>query len=198
MGTSPNEDVTCLLQRLNAGEEGGLDRLMEAVYGDLRAMAQRHMDREFGRGRPGVTLQPTALVNEAYIKLIKQRQKYDNRGQFFAIATKLMIRVLMDYHRRRKAAKRGGDQVRVSLGVDRDMPLDHPQDEGEELTAVVEALERLEKLDSRKADVVKLRVLWGLKIEEIAKSLGVGRATVDRDWSFAKAWLKKEIEESKP
>ena len=132
------------------------------------------------------------------MKLIRQRQQYDNRGQFFAIATKLMIRVLMDYHRKRKAAKRGGGWVRVPLDAGLDTPGDPPADNGTEIPALVHALEELEKLDSRKADVVKLRVLWGLKTEEIAASPGVGRATVDRDWSFAKAWLKKEIAEGRP
>ncbi len=103
MTTPQGEEVTCLLQRLNDGEEDALDRLMEAVYDELRGMARRHMDRQFGQGQPGVTLQPTSLVNETFMKLIKQRQRYDNRGQFFAIATKLMIRVLVDYARRRKA-----------------------------------------------------------------------------------------------
>lgn len=195
MPPTPPEDVTCLLRRLNDGEPAALDRLMDAVNDQLRAMARRHMDREFGRGQPGATLQPTALVNETFMKLIRQRQTYDNRGQFFAIATKLMIRVLMDYHRRRKAAKRGGGWVRVPLDDGLDSP-DKPGGEGTETPAIVDALEKLEKLDSRKADVVKLRVLWGLKNDEIAASLGVGRATVDRDWSFAKAWLKKEIAEN--
>ncbi len=106
-------DVTTLLARLNEGDESALERLMETVYADLRAMAQRHMDREFGPGHAGVTLQPTALANETYMRLIRQRQTYDNRGQFFAIATRVMIRALMDYHRRWKAAKRGGGAVRV-------------------------------------------------------------------------------------
>ncbi|MCZ6681553.1 MAG: ECF-type sigma factor, partial [Planctomycetota bacterium] len=108
MADPPREDVTQLLQRLNAGESSANDGLMDAVYDQLRAMAHSHMNREFGRGQPGATLQPTALVNETYLKLIKQRQQYDSRGQFFAIATKLMIRVLLDYQRQRKAAKRGG------------------------------------------------------------------------------------------
>ncbi len=130
------------------------------------------------------------------MKLINQRQRYDNRGQFFAIATKLMIRVLVDYTRQRKAAKRGGGWVRVSIDVDRHAAAPQAEEQGAEISALVAALEKLENLDSRKADVVKLRVLWGLKIGEIAESLGIGRATVDRDWSFAKAWLKNEIEEA--
>ena len=196
MSAPQREEVTCLLQRLNDGEDGALDRLMEVVHNDLRGMAQRHMDRQFAPGQPGVTLQPTALVNETFMKLIKQRQRYDNRGQFFAIATKLMIRVLMDYTRHRKAAKRGGGWVRVSIDADRHAVVSQTQDEGADVSALVAALEKLEELDSRKADVVKLRVLWGLKIDEIAESLSIGRATVDRDWSFAKAWLKNEIEEA--
>lgn len=197
MPSRRSEEVTVLLKRLNDGDEAAMDGLMDVVYDQLRDMAQRHMDREFGRGQPGVTLQPTALVNETFMKLIKQRQKYDNRSQFFAIATKLMIRVLMDYHRQRKAAKRGGGWARVPLDVDGGVDVGAAPEGGTEITVLVSALEKLEKMDSRKADVVKLRVLWGLKIEEIATSLGVGRATVDHDWSFAKVWLKKEIEEGK-
>lgn len=198
MRAQSSEDVTFLLQRLNAGARDGQDRLMEAVYDQLRAIAQRHMDRQFGPGQPGVTLQPTALVNETWMKLIKQRRKYDNRGQFFAIATKLMIRVLMDYHRRRKADKRGGGDIRVSLDVDRHQPEAPPTDDEPELPDLMAALDRLATLDARKAEVVKLRVFWGLTIGEVAESLGVGRATVDRDWSFSRAWLKNEIADSEP
>lgn len=193
MSQSPSDDVTVLLERVNEGAAGAQDRLMELVYDQLRGIAQRHMAREFGRQNPGVTLQPTALVNETWLRLIKQRQKYDNSGQFFAIATKVLVRVLMDYHRSRKAAKRGGSFIRIPLDAERHAPA---EEEDTELPDLISALDKLEKLDSRKAEVVKLRVLWGLSIPEIAESLGVGKATVDRDWSFAKAWLRKEITES--
>jgi RNA polymerase sigma-70 factor, ECF subfamily len=185
--------VTRLLECVNEGDSAARDQLMAAVYDDLRGIARRCMDKRFG-SRGDLTLQPTALVHESWMKLIRQRQKYDNRGQFFAIATKVIIRVLLDYARERQAAKRGGGQVRVPLDPDWGTPA-KSQDDGPELSSLVGALEKLEALDSRKADVVKLRVLWGLTNDEVAKSLGIGRATVDRDWSFAKAWLKKEMME---
>ena len=187
-------DITQLLRAVDAGSAGAMDKLMEAVYADLKRVAQRHMGQAFGPGLPGVTLEPAALVNESFMKLIKQRNAYDNRGQFFAIATKVMLRVLVDYQRRRGAAKRGGDRQRITLQLD-----DHPNIEGRpttgepiEVGCLVMALEQLESLDARKADVVKLRVVWGLEMREIADSLGVSLATVERDWSFSKAWLARE------
>ena len=203
METSSIGKVTRLLERLNAGEEGAMERLIDVVYEDLRAMAHRQMNRVFGPGHPGVTLQPTALAHETYLKLIKQRRKYDNRGHFFALATKIMIRVLIDYQRNRKAGKRGGDWVRKSLDVDVDAvrpdAAGDPRGRGtDDLPALLQALDRLETLDARKADVVKYRVFWGLSKDEIVKNLDISRATVNRDWKFAKAWLKKEIEEREP
>jgi RNA polymerase sigma factor (TIGR02999 family) len=130
------------------------------------------------------------------MRLIRQRQKFDNRGQFFAIATKVMIRVLMDYIRERRAAKRGGGLVRLPWDADRLTPTGSP-DPDADLSSLVSALEKLEALDSRKAEVVKLRVLWGLSVDEVAETLGVGRATVDRDWSFARTWLRKELKEKR-
>ena len=186
--------ITQLLRAIDEGSNGAMDKLMEAVYADLERVAQRHMDQAFGPGLAGVTLEPAALVNESFMKLIKQRNAYDNRGQFFAIATKVMLRVLVDYQRRRSAAKRGGDRQRITLQLDgqpnrdtasrAEMPI--------EVGCLVTALERLESLDPRKADVVKLRVVWGLEMREIAESLGVSLATIERDWSFSKAWLARE------
>jgi len=195
--SSGTSDITALLQRVNQGQEGGLNELMTAVYDELRAIADRHLRHKFGSGLPGVTLQPTALVNETFLKLIKQRQKYDNRGHFFAIATKLMLRVLLDYHRARSARKRGGARLVVSIDPDRDVLVTGSREEGSEaeIPALVEALAQLEKLDSRKADVVKLRILYGLTVPEAAHSLGVGTATVERDWAFARAWLRKQLAE---
>ena len=108
-------DVTRLLSEARAGRAAASDELMEAVHADLQRMAENHMRRHFGAGLPGVTLEPAAIVNETYLKLIKQRKTYDNRGQFFAIATKVMLRVLLDYHRARQAAARGGGHLRVPL-----------------------------------------------------------------------------------
>ena len=188
-------DITRLLHDVDEGHTGAMDDLMQAVYADLERVAQRHMGQAFGPGLPGVTLEPAALVNESFMKLIKQRNRYDNRGQFFAIATKIMLRVLVDYQRRRNAAKRGGSVQRITLHLD-----GHPNVGGGsaftgepiEVSCLVAALQRLESLDARKADVVKFRVVWGLEMREIAESLGVSLATVERDWSFSKAWLSRE------
>ncbi len=167
---------------------------MEAVYADLQRMAENHMRRHFGAGMQGVTVEPAAIVNETYLKLIKQRKTYDNRGQFFAIATKIMLRVLMDYHRARQAAARAGRHLRLPLDGTIAAPgSERPPDTATaHLPRLVSALEALARLDSRTADVVKLRVVWGLTMPEVAEALGVSLATVERDWSFARAWLARE------
>ena len=193
--TDPADNITLLLHAVDEGREGAMDQLMAAVYEDLQAVAEKHMRERFGHGLPGVTMEPAALVNESFLRLIKQRTKYDNRGHFFAIATKVMLRVLVDYQRRRIAAKRGGGVHRVTLALD--VPADAPTASPATQTLIgvdslVESLERLEELDSRKADVVKLRVVWGLQMKEIAESLGISLATVERDWAFSKAWLARE------
>ncbi|MHC4948601.1 MAG: ECF-type sigma factor [Planctomycetota bacterium] len=191
------EDITRLLEDVNEGRAGAMDRLMDAVYDDLRHVAERHMNERFGTGLPGVTLEPSALVNESFLRLLKQRSEYGNRGQFFAIATKVMLRVLVDYQRRRLAAKRGGGAGRVTLSLAG--PADHgPETRVVDVESLVRALDRLEALDPRKADVVKLRVVWGLEMTEIARTIGVSLATVERDWSFAKAWLSRETAAAEP
>ena len=139
-------------------------------------------------GGHGATLQPTVIVHEAFLKLIKERQQYDQRGDFFKIFKRRMKQVLLDYIRARRAKKRGGDRIRVSLSPD-----DLAADEGVDIPALVEALDKLENLDSRAADVVTMRVLCGLTNAEVAKSLGVSLATVERVWSFAKPWLANEL-----
>lgn len=194
--TDPADNITRLLHDVDRGRDGAMDDLMAAVYSDLQAVAEKHMRERFGHGLPGVTMEPAALVNESFLRLIKQRTKYDNRGHFFAIATKVMLRVLVDYQRRRIAAKRGGGVRRVTLALD--APADAPaaSSPGTQtligVDSLVEALDKLEELDARKADVVKLRVVWGLQMREIAESLGISLATVERDWAFSKAWLSRE------
>jgi len=184
------EHLTRLLADVNAGRDGAYDALAAAVHADLRAMAQRRLVREFGQNLGGVTIQPTVLADDTFMRLIRQRQKYDSRGHFFAIASQEMRRVLLDYCRRRKADKRGGRQVLVSLSPD------HPEaDKSSEVDfeALDAALRRLAEFDARKADVVKYRVLWGLTVAETCDALALGHATVERDWAFAKAWLAKEL-----
>ncbi len=197
--TRPNQDITRLLKDLQDGRGGAMDELMRSVYDDLRRVAERHMTERFGLGLPGVTLEPSALVNESFLKIIKQRNAYDNSGQFFAIATRVMLRVLVDYQRQRGAEKRGGDHRQITLNLAERPWSAHPNgdahDEPESVIGVetlVESLLRLEELDTRKADVVKMRVVWGLQMPEIARSLGISLATVERDWAFSKAWLARD------
>jgi RNA polymerase sigma factor (TIGR02999 family) len=187
-------DITRLLHEASAGNEGAWDQAMALVYADLERLAAKHMRQQFGPGLAGVTLEPAALVHETFLKLIEQRGRYANRRQFFAIATRLMLRVLMDYHRARGAVKRGGEHLRVTLtglvaAEAPASPVDVPQ--------IVGALEKLEELAPRKAEVVKLKIFWELEMSEVATIIGVSLATVERDWSFARTWLHAELEDAR-
>jgi RNA polymerase sigma factor (TIGR02999 family) len=176
-------EVTDLLIAWTGGDREALDRLMPIVHGELRRIAQNRFRAERG----GHTLQPTALVNEAYLRLIDlTRMRWQNRAQFFAIAARLMRTVLVDAARAKRAAKRGGGAVRVTFdeGV---APLAR---EDHNLLALNDALDALAKEDPRKSQVVELRFFSGLTNEEIADVLGVSTDTVVRDWNFAKAWLR--------
>jgi RNA polymerase sigma factor (TIGR02999 family) len=199
MAEHEDDKITRLLHRVNEDADGAMDDLMAEVYEDLCRVAERHMVQEFGRGLPGVTMEPSALVNESFLRIIKQRNKYDNRGQFFAIATKVMLRVLVDYQRRRGAAKRGGDRQRITLTLEKHAEPGRGQgpDTVIGVETLVDALDGLEGLDKRKADVVKMKVVWGLTMPQVAESLNVSLATVERDWTFSKAWLAREADARK-
>ncbi|MCB9883018.1 MAG: sigma-70 family RNA polymerase sigma factor [Planctomycetes bacterium] len=186
--------VTRLLHRIDEGDDVAREELMRVVYEDLHGLARVQMLRH-GRGDAEGTLQPTALVHETYLRLIKQRERFDGRAHFFHVATTLMIRVLRDHHRRRHAAKRGGKLERASFDLEVVPGHDVERSPSDRALALLDALERLERIDARKAEVVELRVLWGLTHDEIATTLGVGRATVDRDWQFARVWLAQQVEQ---
>lgn len=179
-------DVTALLVAWTEGDRGALDRLMPLVHAELRRIARNRLRGE----RQGHTLQPTALVNEAYLKLVDlTRMRWQNRAQFFAIAARLMRTVLVDSARGKRAAKRGGTVLRITFDEARTPVgrLDH------NLLALDEALDALAKEDPRKSQVVELRFFGGLSVEEIAEVLGVSTDTVTRDWKFAKVWLRRQI-----
>jgi RNA polymerase sigma factor (TIGR02999 family) len=188
--SDPADEVTRLLAEAHEGRPEALDEVMSLVYDDLRRIARKQLYREQGRGRAFISIQPTELVNESFLKLIKQRKRYDNRGHFFAIATRVMLRVLRDHCRAKRSQKRGGDQVRVSLGAAGGRAEAHP---GVEVPALIEALERLETLSPRTAEVTKLRVLWGLTVVETAEALGLSESSVEREWRFARRWLGAEL-----
>jgi RNA polymerase sigma factor (TIGR02999 family) len=179
-----------LLDRLSHGDESAYDALAGHVSRYLRDMAGRRLAREFGAGLAGMTIQPTVLADDTFMRLIRQRQRFDNAGHFFAIASREMRRVLIDYCRKRKAAKRGGGGVAISFNPELHTPR---EEESADLESFEEALERLAKLDARKADVVRYRTYWGLSIAETSEALGVGHATIERDWKFARAWLATEL-----
>ena len=184
----PDADVTGLLLAWGRGDQSAADRLVPAVYDELRRHAERAMRRE------GVdhTLQATALVHESYLRLVDQRRvAWRNRAHFFAIASTVMRRILVDHARARLTAKRGAGAVPVSLaGVEAGTP--DGTDEAD-LLALHEALEKLAALDPDQVRLVELRYFGGLTIEETAEALSVSPATVKREWALARAWLRREL-----
>ncbi|HTY40581.1 MAG TPA: sigma-70 family RNA polymerase sigma factor [Thermoanaerobaculia bacterium] len=179
------EEVTALLREWSAGDRGALERLMPLVYGELRKLAASHLRAERGDH----TLQPTALVHEAYLRLVGQRSvTWANRAHFYGIAAQMMRRVLVDHARRRQAAKRTPGTLYVDAGPDSGGP-----DRAPELLALDRALTELERLDPRQARVVELRFFAGLSVEETAEVAGVSTATVKREWRTARAFLRHEI-----
>ena len=183
-------EITRLLSKAQEGHADALNEVMELVYNDLHRMAEIQLVKRHRRGQPAVSLQPTELVSEAFLKLVKQRKRYDSRGHFFAIASKVMMRVLMDYHRTKSRTKRGGDQVRVSLsGVVGKMGK-APEIE---LPEFERALERIEASSPRTAEVAKMRLLWGLTVPEVADTLGLSLSTAEREWRDARGRLALEL-----
>jgi RNA polymerase sigma-70 factor (ECF subfamily) len=182
--TTPDE-VTGLLAAWSNGDEAAYEKLVPLVYAELHRLAHRYMSRE----RPDHTLQTTALVGEAYLRLVDQKVHWENRAHFFAIAAELMRRILVDHARKHSYAKRGGNARKVSLNEAVLMA----RDRSDELVALDEALTRLAEFDQRKSRVVELRFFGGLSVEETAEMLKVSVNTVKRDWSTARAWLYKTV-----
>jgi RNA polymerase sigma-70 factor, ECF subfamily len=186
MDSPAPHDVTQLLVAWSNGDQAARDQLMPVVYEELHRLARRYMRRE----SPGHTLQTSALVNEAFLRLVDQRNvHWQNRAHFFAIAAQMMRRILVDYARSRSFAKRGGGE--------RALPLDEglivSEERSAEVVAVHEALEELAKFDARKSQIVELRFFGGLTIDETAEVLGISPGTVMSNWTVAKAWLRREI-----
>ncbi len=179
-------EVTRLLQSLTAGNAEAIDALVPLVYSELRRLAAHYLKSE----REGHTLQPTALVHEAFLKLVEQETAWQNRNHFFAIAASLMRRILVDYARGYKAEKRGGSAEKVSL----EDAFVFVKEKPAEMVALDEALEELAKIDPRRAKVVELKFFGGLNNEEIAEVLGVHSNTILRDWKLARAWLRTQMQ----
>jgi RNA polymerase sigma factor (TIGR02999 family) len=179
-------EVTRLLDDWSRGNRGALDALIPLVHAELHALARRYLGRE----RPGHTLQPSALVNEVYLRLVGERtMKWQNRAHFLAVTAQLMRFILVDHSRRRRYPKRGGGRIRIAL----DETLAIAPERSEELVALDEALTRLAALDERKSRIAELRYFAGLSVEETAEALSVSVATVMRDWRLTKAWLQREL-----
>ncbi len=185
-------EITLALQRMKSGDARAADELMNLVYGELRRLAAHKMARE----AMAHTLQPTALVHEAWLRLGGSEQgAWENRAHFFSAAAEAMRRILIDRARRRRAERHGGEMVRVG---EREAEQVAAVAKDEELLAVHEALERLEALDRAKADLVKLRYFVGLSIPEAAQTMGISEVTAKRWWAFARAWLFQELRSEPP
>ncbi|HEX6732288.1 MAG TPA: sigma-70 family RNA polymerase sigma factor [Pyrinomonadaceae bacterium] len=182
----PTQNVTELLVGWGNGDKAALDQILPIVYDELRKQAARYLRRE----RAGHTLQTTALIHEAYIRLVDQKNvRWQNRAHFFGISAQLMRRILVDHARAKGRAKRGGSDIRVSLD-DANLTA---KAANLDIIAVDEALERLAQIDEQQSKIVELRFFSGLTVEETAEVLKISPATVKRDWSMAKAWLHREI-----
>ena len=187
MATASPQDVTQLLIQLTDGNRAVLDELLPLIYTELRSLAANYLRRE----QPGHTLQPTALVHEAYLRLVNQTQvRWQNRAHFFGVAAQMMRRILVDHARSRHAAKRGSDAARLSL----DENIDVSVERAAELIALDEALAALAAIDEQKSRIVELRFFGGLSVEETAEVLGTSAPTVKRQWRMAKAWLYGQVQ----
>lgn len=186
MGETAPHNVTLLLKAWSGGDETVLDQLAPLVETELRRLARRYMGRE----RAGHTLQPTALVNEAFIRLIDWKSaNWQNRAHFFGVSAQIMRRILVDFARRRPHVKEHGELKKVPIEDAPEIAIDRPLD----LVALDDALKLLESLDPRKGRIVELRYFGGLSVEETAEVIGVAPITVMREWSKARAWLHKEL-----
>jgi RNA polymerase sigma-70 factor, ECF subfamily len=185
----PSNEITELLLAWSGGDKKALDELMHVVYDELHRLAHRQLKKE----RQDHTLQTTALVNEAYLKLVDQKRvKWQNRSHFFALSSQLMRRILVDYARSRQYAKRGGGMPPMPLNE----ALIVAPERAAEMIALDEALTELAKHDERKARIVELRFFAGMSIDETSELLGVSPSTVMKDWTLAKAWLQREMDRS--
>jgi len=186
MTQASSNEVTQLLIDWSNGDKAALDKLMPLIYGELRQLAHRYMSRE----RPGNTLQTTALVNEAYVRLINRKNvHWQNRTHFFAIAAQLMRSILVDHARSHAYAKRGGGAQKLTL----DEAMVVSQERAAEVVALDDVLKELAKIDPQQSRIVELRFFGGLTIEETAEVLQLSPATIKREWSTAKAWLYHEL-----
>ncbi|MCI0335683.1 MAG: sigma-70 family RNA polymerase sigma factor [Planctomycetes bacterium] len=179
-------DVTQILSEIEHGDHAAADQLLQVVYDELRKLAAQKLAHE----RPGQTLQATALVHEAYVRLVGSADEHwDSRGHFFAAAAESMRRILVENARHKRSRRAGGEWRRVALS---DVQVAAPQP-GVDVLALSDALERLESRDPRKATLVKLRYFAGLTNQEAADALGISSATADNDWAYAKSWLKMQL-----
>lgn len=186
MTNPPPREVTQLLIDWSGGDQAAFDKLVPLVYEELRRLAHHYMSRE----HVGHTLQTTALVNEAYLRLVDQKRvRWQNRAHFFGIAAQMMRRILVDYARKRRYAKRGGELLKVSLAEAGALSDERAAD----VAALDEALKSLAEIDPQQTRVVELRFFGGLTIEETAEVMGLSRDMVNREWATAKAWLYQEM-----
>lgn len=185
MSDEPVHEITELLKAWNNGDSEARDKLVPLVEQELKKIARAYMSKE----RSGHVLQTTALVNEAFLKLLRENITWANRKQFYALVAKRMRQVLIDYAKKESAAKRGKRPEQVDAA---ELP-DQPSEKSKELLMLDQALTKLAEIDQRKATIVESRFFIGLSFEEIAKVLGTSAATVRREWSFAQAWLKNEL-----